>query len=240
MDSSGIHLLLSGAALRAHNIMAIAFDSSSSGVATSGTTLSFSHTCASGAGLYVFVQDGASGSDTVTSVTYNAVSLTKIADVSGANNGFVTLWFIPNPATGTNTILITRTSSTNGIGGASESLIGTSLTQPDANIRTADTGGNISTFTGSVTSTVANAWIIWYTSATDNGGTATAGTATTLRNQQAVTGIGTMGLFDSNTPVGGAGAQSLIANSSSSGHFVGMMVSISPALSSKGNFLAFM
>lgn len=87
--------------------MAVAFDAASSGVQASGTTLSFSHTC-SGSDRQLVVAVTWTGSAAISSVTYNGVAMTPIAaqsDIAGTFHSKT--FFLANPPTGANTVLIT-------------------------------------------------------------------------------------------------------------------------------------
>lgn len=91
--------------------MAIAFDNATSGTAGNNTSLTFSHT--NTAGNLLVVQAGVPVADTITSVTYNGVSLTKInsAQSPSPDGRFTSLWYLLAPATGANNIVISSSAS---------------------------------------------------------------------------------------------------------------------------------
>lgn len=68
--------------------------------------------------------------DSVSSVTYNGVSLTKIAHQNGsANNRTTNQWYLLNPATGVNTLAITLLGSER-VSGAVQSYTGNDIISP--------------------------------------------------------------------------------------------------------------
>lgn len=90
--------------------MAIAVDSTSSGVGSTGTTVTVSHTC-TGTDLVLIV--GVTGNDgsTPTAATYNGVAMTKSIDLQGTNADVV-VFSLVGPDTGTHDIVVTKTNGT--------------------------------------------------------------------------------------------------------------------------------
>lgn len=115
--------------------MAVAIDNAGAGTNNSGsTTLSFSHT-ASGSERYAAVPFSIQNGDTATGVTYGGVSMTQvIAGVSygptNPNTEYAYIYGLVAPATGSQTVTITRSSSTNGIFASATSLTGVNQTTP--------------------------------------------------------------------------------------------------------------
>ncbi len=110
--------------------MAIAFDASSFATTSGAASTSVSHTCTgSNRILIAFVRDDSSST---TAVTYNGVSMTSIVSVTPSAHQ-LTAYYLVAPATGANTLSVTRSSST-----ANFSVLGLSYTgaaqtgQPDA------------------------------------------------------------------------------------------------------------
>lgn len=109
--------------------MAITFDASANGntgVVTPETTLTFAHTVGSGSNraLFVFVAFA-----TPTSVTFNGVNMTLALSASETYSASTypgSLWFLPNPASGTHNVVVTLASS-NFFCAASASFFGVSL-----------------------------------------------------------------------------------------------------------------
>lgn len=121
--------------------MSVAYDTvgpSSLGTATTGTSLSWSHTC-SGTNrlLVVSINVGAASDDVETTATYNGVSMTSAGRVASNNqiDGYTQLFYLVAPATGSNTVTVTSTLSKSLVGG-SISFTGVDQTSPVSNITT--------------------------------------------------------------------------------------------------------
>lgn len=114
--------------------MALAFDASSQGNQDSGTSVTFSHTTAgSNRILVVFVRLTGSG-DTITGVTYNSVSMSSAGAsvLSNDSNRRLYAFYLINPASSTNDIVITA-SSTSSFKGHAYSYTGAKQSgQPDS------------------------------------------------------------------------------------------------------------
>lgn len=139
---------------------AIAFDATASNfTAPPGSSISWTHTCTgSQLVLYVGVNVKGVGSGT-TGVTYNSVAMTLIGTRSYASgNGEVTHWYLINPATGANTIVVTFAAASSGGEAGSISLTGVDQTSPlDAN----NCNSGIGTAASVAVTTVAdNAWVL--------------------------------------------------------------------------------
>jgi hypothetical protein len=105
--------------------MAIAFDDVSSAT-TSATSTSFDHVCAgSDRVLYVFIGVDAA-IDFGPAVTYNGVSLTSIAEVSGTDSRYQACFRLVAPATGTNSVSVTSLP-----GGGPQTIVSISFTGVD-------------------------------------------------------------------------------------------------------------
>jgi hypothetical protein len=87
--------------------MPIAFNSASQASQASGTTLTFSHTTAgSDRFLIVSAYGGADGTN-ITGMTYAGVAMTFIAKAQyPANNSYVHVYYLINPASGANNVVI--------------------------------------------------------------------------------------------------------------------------------------
>lgn len=152
----------------------IALDISSTGGVVTASTNSWSHTC-TGTNRILFV--GTSGNtSTCTGITYNGVAMTSIGTTStGSNNA--ALFYLINPASGSNTIQVTYSGS-NTFGAHAISY--TSAQQfgvPDASNTNSNSG--VTSISASVTTVLNNCWLVCAgdTSASD----ASAGANTTLR-----------------------------------------------------------
>ncbi len=133
--------------------MAIALDTNSTGTTVGvSTTLTISHTVASGAGLVVAVQADAGVAPD--SVTFNGVSLSLGREVNGGLHA--SCWYIGNPASGTHDIIVTYSVARH------MTAEGTSFTGADSSFLGATNVGTGTTNDAaiSVTTTRANSWII--------------------------------------------------------------------------------
>lgn len=205
--------------------MAIAFDNSTNGGSSgSGTSHTFSHTC-SGSDRILFVYVRMAGTtDRVTAITYNGVSMTKIDAQFGINNTGTTLYYLIAPATGSNTVAITKEdSATSALAvsytGAKQSGV------PDAKSKgeSASTTG----LTGNITTVADNCWGVM--AVTTGAGNTQAGTGSHLRQQGDNTGVI---FFDTNADLTPAGAKSM-AFTCDSGAASYVIASFAPALSAK-------
>ena len=100
--------------------MAIAFDASSSGIA-SATSVTFSQTC-TGSDLVLVVNAYVKG-DNISSVTYNGVAMTQVAAETSGNPRVYTYVLI-GPATGTHNVVVTGGASAVVTGGSAISFSG--------------------------------------------------------------------------------------------------------------------
>lgn len=213
--------------------MAIALDAvvnaSFGGSAT--LTKTWSHTC-SGTDRILFVNVLVGGiTDIVTGVTYNGVSMTRVN--GQAADFYMSTYALMNPASGTNDVVVTCSSSTNIIP-HSISYTGVSQTgQPEVNgLNSAGAGSSI---TSSLTTISDNSWVMMFMRK-NSGGSATAGASTTSRVDDSTYGLH---CFDSNAAVTPAGSRSLIANHSTSSKWT-VMVAFAPAVAggaTKNNLL---
>lgn len=214
--------------------MAISRDANAEGGSNSTSSVTFSHTC-TGSNLILFV--GVRCSQSVSSVTYNGVSLTNINTSAGAGSAGgqkASLWYLLNPAVGAHNVVITPASS-GIVWGASSSYTGVKQSgQPDSNNTNADPGpGNVTSLSQSTTVVGSNCWVVMF-GLNDNGQTLSAGTGSNLVSS----GNNGASVFDSNGTVS-TGAYSM-AYSGGSAHYAMAMASFLPAATANGNFLAFM
>lgn len=92
--------------------MAAAHDASSSGVWTSGLTITVSHTCASGAVLLVWVGYHFTVFTSISGVTYNSSALSFVGQVDNGTNQRLALYKHESPAAGTHDIVVTVNDTT--------------------------------------------------------------------------------------------------------------------------------
>lgn len=161
------------------------------------------------------------GTNTITSATYNGVSLTQI-DTSNFLGSNMYSFYLVNPALGSNTFNIQTTGGSLIVGLASYTGAAQSGQPDNHHINNASA---VSTLTDTLTSVADNSWHIgcFYNDTTGN---TTAGAGTTRRS------VGTVdaGIFDNNADIHPAGSNSIIANlASGSGRLQFLSMTIAPA-----------
>ncbi len=213
--------------------MTIALDSTSGRkTAASATNLSYAHVC-TGSDLILVVSVclfGLTADDA--SVTYNGVAMTKVGPVSTTGSSIQYLFYLVNPATGSNTVSISSSASATVIIGFSTSYTGCAQSgQPD----------NSGTFSGSgttiATTLTANASNCWAVAGLNNlpGFGISAGAGTTDRGNGSAQSYG-----DSNGPVSGSTTLNFTMGGSATG-IDAVMLTIAPvAPPANSNFLMFM
>ena len=156
--------------------MAIAYDAGSDKGAGGSSSISNSHTI-TGSDTILFAGI-LTGAGTISTITYNGVdmktnSIGSAQDTDGTND----LWayYLVAPATGTNTLASTRSSSTN-----SYRLAGASFTGADQTTPTGVTNqtrlNSVTSYSPTVTTTVDDAWVVNYGRNTISANTAGADT----------------------------------------------------------------
>ena len=201
--------------------MAIAYDSSSQGYAgPGGGYASWSHTC-TGTNLILLVSVYESAnSNGVSGITYNGVALTQIGTVSNGNTQ--SLWYLINPATGSHTIAVSGSHTTNTIWQGAISYTGAKQTgQPDS-FNTATSQTTVQTISTTVVAN--NSWLVAAFGVSDNN-PPSAGTGTTSR--QGFSGSGSGFIGDSNGTVA-SGSRSLVSNNAANDTTVAVIASIAP------------
>lgn len=211
--------------------MTIAYDNSLSvdaGVASSNT-LSYG---AAGANLIMVVgilmKD--SGSQTVSSITYNGTNLTSIPGATVANGArHNEMWYMLNPAQGTHNLITTLTGvPSNGFDVFVATYTGAKQSgQPDASGK--NSASAVSTLSVTLTTVLDNCWIVMMESA-ENGGAPSAGANTFLRSAGVFTNNELI-LYDTNGNQTPAGSHTVTGNTAGNSTIPTMMaISISPAL----------
>lgn len=143
--------------------MAIALDTSTNGgFSESGTTLTFSHTCTTSDNriLFVAVRTGTAEGDNISTVTYGAVSCTKVGSsvLENSLNSYVSLWYLIAPKTGANNIVCTLQGS-GYVTADSASYYGVKQSsQPNAN--SSKQQDNSATITVTVNTITDNCWTV--------------------------------------------------------------------------------
>lgn len=201
--------------------MAIAYDSDSEGAV--GADPSWSHTCTGNDRLLVVV--AGRPTDVVVGITYNGEAMTQITETTypGATYVGLSLWYLVNPASGSNTIAVDSDGNDN-VGAIAISYTGVDQTNPidSSNVNNNATGTNSLTVSTTVVDT--GCWLV--TGASDSVGTgASPGTIGMVRRRFTDNGVN---MGDSGQTVG-TGSQSLIWTSGGNNLFRGIIASISPA-----------
>lgn len=202
--------------------MAIAFESATDHGWTTDTTVTEAFDCGSGSDRLLFVTlFSSSSSDVVTGVTYDGVSMTRVAVLLPQSNIHHTLYSLIAPATGSNNIVVTNSSS---VLTRTLSSVYTGVSQssfPDAS--NTGTGVSVVGIEVPVTTTVDNCYVA-------GGGIGASGaiaydTNTTVRAGDTAQTL----LFDHGQATSPAGSESIgIKRESGVGNFSVIVVSMAP------------
>ena len=205
--------------------MAIAFDLTTPyDSAGNESTSTFSHTVTgSNPFLFIFIRRNQSVAD-VTGVTYAGTSMTLVpgsamtVGVAG-NDGYVS-YYLFNPATGANNVVISCSSALFGTNARAASYTGVLSTSLDSKVTTNPNNSGATTLTLTTTTVADNCWLV--AGIRNQVGNFTAGANTTLR------GAGNaLSIADSNAAQTPAGSKSLTATHAAS-YDAGTIISISP------------
>lgn len=119
--------------------MAVAYDTLGSGEVTGSTmNLSWTHVCTGSNLLLLVFIEHQNTSASVSSVTYNGVSMTQLQRNDHTDSLYA--FYLVAPATGSHTVAVTMGSATNDISGISQSYTGVSQTSPIDNSAKASSG----------------------------------------------------------------------------------------------------
>lgn len=225
--------------------MAITLDAhSNSGNQTdpAPTSITWAHTCAANARLYVACSDqNAGGASRITGVTYNGSALTRAITKLSTNAGSSEIFYIDNPSTGAHNIIVSASTNSRLLGGAT-SFLGAAAASLGA------TNGNNSTSIGttslsvSLTTTNANAYI--YSALDANSIVTLTSTGTNQTNRfsvQQTTDGETFAGATQTTTTAGSYTNSFSYSAGASGSVI-TAVEVIPAATATGNynFLSFM
>ena len=203
--------------------MAIAFDSSQLNQ-TTNSSATFSHTC-TGSNLILFVVVGTHATTVITSVTYNGVGMTSVVGpLSSPGNNFTeNLYYLINPATGANNVVV-QVSTSDQIASCSASYTGVSQTGfPDAS-GTAGPTSVVGSFTQSLTTVANNCWMVW---GAYSGESHTAGANTDIReDDQLYYGVFIADTNSAQTPGGVSHSMNVTGAPT---NWLGIMASFAPA-----------
>jgi hypothetical protein len=214
-------VLLSAARILA----AVSFDAVTVGVTESiGTSITWSHTCAAGADLYVFA-DSRSGGVAITGVTAGGTAMTLVAQQTVFGNTSHTAYRLGG-CSGATTIVVSGPFSY--LSGNSISFLGSN--GPNAN--SVGTGSSVpsgTTYTATVTSTVANCLlVVGYREDFGSGATLTGGTNTTMR----ISTGSTLPEIATSTTAVSSGSNSLNATSNQLSSWASIIIAIAPVSTS--------
>lgn len=204
--------------------MAIAFDAKTDKQQGAATSLTFSHTC-TGSNLILFV--GAQTGDNllldqVTGITYNSVAMTRACIQNAVpSNSAHYLYYLLNPSTGANNVVISVTGGSQTIRGMATSYTGVGggfdVTATNA---VASDGSNPMILTTNIDPVSSSgAWAVVF--GQDNQTDLLAGTGLTMRTTQDGSGFG---MYDTNGIVSGSVNLGLNVNSGSLGYYIASCV----------------
>lgn len=172
------------------------------------------------------------GFDDITSVTYNGVSMTLAIKQTATNQAldrFSYFYYLLNPASGSNNVVINCTNNHFLLAGAADYSGVAQSGQPD-NTVTNQNGAIASSLTTSLTTGADNCWVILVAEGYDANNAPGAGTGSTRRTFDAA--FGTYGIFDNNADVHPAGSNSMTTTypGQIAAGISHLMVSFSPAV----------
>src|SRR5262245_2103635 len=216
---------------------AVGFDAASRAATTTTgrTSLAWSHTIGGGADrvllVGVAVEDTTTTDANITSVTYNGVALTAVPNskINGGGTGIIQtqLFYLLNATlagAGAHTVNVTTQGPVDGISAGAVSFTGVNQAAPGPAATKVDTSGADSIST-SITSTVANSWIVDVVGS-GNSGSFTPGSGQTERWDIAASGMtGAM----STKALGATGATTMAQAHSGANRLAHSLVQIAPS-----------
>lgn len=193
----------------------IAFVNAADGGYNGGSgPLTFSYSVGVGTNRLLVVPVAADDvSDNITGVTYSGVAMTLAGKIApaGASQRWVYLFYLLNPASGANNVVVS-TSGTVVLAGAADYTGVKQSAQPDAT--TTNGGTAITSITGTLTTTADKCWTILCEQHTFDNLPAEALSGATRRTFEA--SFGSWTLFDSNAAVTPAGSTSMVVTTHNS------------------------
>lgn len=202
--------------------MAIVQDTTSYSSATS-TSLTYAHTC-TGSNLILLVAVVAvTASDVITGVTYNGVSMTKIAGQLYGGVAYQYLYYLVAPSTGANNIIVSSSSS---VLLQSQAVSYTGVVQSSPTITGNSVENSVTSIASTLTSTVDNSVHIAHFRVSDNA------TGWGVTNSVIAVGVGggsTEGVWESNPLlISPAGSHTMTASATASQTFAQIGVIFAP------------
>jgi hypothetical protein len=152
--------------------MAIAFDSkTTSQSAASSTSLTFAFNNVAGDFLIVYGQDASASTSTVTGIKYGGVSMTKaVGGRSSSADRMISIWYLVAPATGSNDVVVTSSTS-QALRFGAISYSGVAQSSPTDGTDTTLNQTGATTISTDITTTTDNCWMFMF--AKDNAGSKT-------------------------------------------------------------------
>lgn len=199
--------------------MTITFDNAADLGNNGGTTNSYTAAYTVGVGtnriLFVGIVGDASpaGHDDITTVTYGGVALTFLAKQAGVAtlNRNTYLYFMVNPASGSNNVVVSCTNNHYLIVGASSYAGAAQTGQPDVISNTLGALGT-STTTANIVTVTNNDWVVYFRSGTGGPDTPSGGAGATRRSFAAAASFRLWGFYDSNGPITPSGSYNMTTN----------------------------
>ena len=200
---------------------AISETASSSANCSSCTSLTYSLDSGTASDRYMVVETRTQNANTVSGVKYNGTSMTEIgSDQASGGVNYSSAWWLSDPSTGTNNIVVSVTSAKN-ISSVALALSGAKAQAPEAITEGSWTSG--ASFSASVTTLTDNAWVLLL--GRENYATAVPGTNTHLIIEE----VGSLLYGSDSNPVSPAGSVTVNATMNASVTFGYHLVSIEKA-----------
>lgn len=206
--------------------MAIALDTFTSSDSGNVISVTQAHTC-TGSNLILWVGIMVyepTGGDCITGVTYNGVAMTQDSKIACSSTEELYLYYLVNPATGTNNIVVSASTTVDEFYVRAASYTGVAQSSPS--IRTSSGPTSATSLTTTLTTTADNSWLVGIYNS--NGSDLSAGTNTTARNSSS----GKI-FCDTNAAQTPAGSKSMQVTGTSSTK-TGLMVAIAPYVTPSG------
>lgn len=180
--------------------------------------ITFAHDSGSGSNRLLLVGVGWDGSTTVTGVTYNSVSMTKL-DGGASGNVKCDVYGLLAPATGSNTVDVDFSANQSSVGVTAMTLNGVQQVLPSNTNKSTGSGTALST---SITTTYTNSWGVDFWSKASAFGSVTVDGSQTERSNNSTKGSST----ESKATVGSLSMDWTATSSSAYSHVVIEAVSI--------------
>lgn len=141
--------------------MALTISAPTTSSFTTQSPISFSHTTSAGSNKILVVIINSVSNTTVSSATYNSVSLTKFISNNDGNAQITTdIWYLINPTVGANTLSITMGGSVNCVANAYDVTGGDTSTPLGAQNYIRQAGNNATPTSATITTQLSNSIIL--------------------------------------------------------------------------------